>query len=111
VPALYSSAKLVLSVHGVWHRAMDVPTSRLWEATACGAAVLSDPLPTAQALFEDTILWSEGGEDLRRKAEYYLAHEEERRSLAARARQLVLSRYTFDHHARRILHYLGVSGE
>lgn len=107
VPALYSSAKLVLSCHTPWHRTNDVPTSRLWEATCCGAAVISDRLPTAETLFADTIAFTAGGEEMVEVARLLLAHDDLRRSLAARARERVEAGLTFAHHARRILDFLG----
>jgi glycosyltransferase involved in cell wall biosynthesis len=108
VPALYSSCDLVLSCHTPWHRLNDVPTSRLWEATCCGAAILSDRLPTAEKLFGDTIIFSDGGDELARAAQMLLAQPELRRSLAQRARQRVVAGLTFDHHAARMLQFLGV---
>ncbi|MBI2299552.1 MAG: glycosyltransferase [Armatimonadetes bacterium] len=106
VPALYSSSKLVLSCHSPWHRNHDVPTSRLWEATCCGALVLSDPLPTAETLFGDTLVFSAGGEELAEVAAILLEHDELRRARAAAARERVLAGLTFDRHARRVLDFL-----
>ena len=106
VPALYSSARIILSTHPQWHRLMDVPTSRLWEAAACSAFIISDKLPTARQLFGDTIVWTDGWDDLREKVRYYLEHEEERKQVAQEAYQLVLSQYTFDHWANKIMGFV-----
>ncbi|MBI5835047.1 MAG: glycosyltransferase [Armatimonadetes bacterium] len=106
VPALYSSCSLVLSAHTAWHRNNDVPTSRLWEATCCGAAILSDRVPTAEKLFGDTIAFTNGGAELAELAQLLLDHGDLRRRLANRARERVVAGLTFDHHARRILDFL-----
>jgi spore maturation protein CgeB len=103
VPALYSSAKLVLSCHTAWHRDHDVPTSRLWEATCCGAALLSDRLPTAEKLFADGIAFTDGGDEMVALTTELLAHDDLRRTMARVARERVQAGLTFDHHARRIL--------
>jgi spore maturation protein CgeB len=106
VPTLYSSAQIVLSMHTAWHRDNDVPTSRLWEALACEAFVISDKVPTAQQLFGETIVWTDGGPELAEQVAYYLAHPERRAAKAQAGRQLVSGRYSFDQQARRILDFL-----
>ena len=107
VPALYSSSDLVLSCHTAWHRVNDVPTSRLWEATCCGAPVISDKVPTAERLFAHAIAFTDGGRDLVDEAAALLADPEQRRGLAEAARERVDAGLTFRHHARRILDFLG----
>ncbi|MCC7492267.1 MAG: glycosyltransferase [Fimbriimonadaceae bacterium] len=106
VPAVYSSSKLVLSCHTPWHRLNDVPTSRLWEATCCGACVLSDRLPTAEKLFGETLVFSQGGAELAAFAQALLADDAGRQALAHAARERVEAGLTFRHHARRILDFL-----
>lgn len=106
VPALYSSCDLVLSCHSPWHREHDVPTSRLWEATCCGATVLSDHLPTAAGLFGDSIVFTRGGDEMLELATALLAEPDLRAGLARAARTRVAAGLTFDHHARRILDFL-----
>ena len=86
VPKVYSSAKIVLSVHKSWHARMDIPTTRLWEATACGAAVVSDPVSLGKQIFGDAIVWSEGGRDLVEKVQFLLENDGARQALKARAR-------------------------
>jgi len=89
VSTLYSSAKIVLAYHTDWHREYNVLTTRIWEALACGAFVISDDLPMARDILGDTVVWTEGGEDLADKIEYYLEHEQERGAIAARGHELV----------------------
>jgi len=103
VPALYSSSKIILSAHTAWHRNMDVPTSRLWEALACEAFVVSDKLPTAMNIFGDTIAWTDGGEHLKELVAYYLENDNQRQQMAQKGRKLILENYTFEHHAKRIM--------
>lgn len=102
VPALYGSAKIVLSVHGDGHFAADMPTSRIFEAAACECAILSDLLPTGREIFGDAICWTTGGADAREKAVALLGDEARRVEMGRRARETLIASYTFDAHARRI---------
>jgi hypothetical protein len=102
VPQLYSSAKVVLSIHGDAHTRADMPTSRLFEAAACECAILSDELPTAKQIFGDAVCWTEGGHDLQEKLIGLLRDDARRENLARAARAVFLRSGTFDAQATRI---------
>ncbi len=107
VPKIYSSAKVVLSVHKEWHAKMDIPTTRLWEATACGAALISDPIPLGRRVFGDAVLWSEGGADLVEKVRYLLDNDAARAALKAKARLHALRTGGFQSQAALLLSRYG----
>lgn len=83
-----------------------MPTSRLWEATLCGAPIISDRLETAETLFGDTICFTDGGDDMVAKVAALLSDDSRRLAQAAAARERVGAGLTFDHHARRMLDFL-----
>jgi spore maturation protein CgeB len=43
------------------------------------------------------------------KVAYYLAHEDERRELARRARARALREHTYEHRVRQVLHTVGLA--
>lgn len=52
VPMIYSSSKIVLNLHMSSHRSEGVITSRIYEALACGARVMSDSVMCSDEFFE-----------------------------------------------------------
>ncbi|MBM4284057.1 MAG: glycosyltransferase [Deltaproteobacteria bacterium] len=103
VPALYSSAAIILSTHTAWHRRHNVPTSRLWEALGCDGVVVSDHLPWAEELFGDAVVWTGGFDDLREKVAYLLAHPEERERIKGKGRRLIDRRLSFNHYLPQLV--------
>ena len=102
----YSSCKILLNDHWEDMRDMDFPSNRLFDALACGAFVISDKIPSAETLFEGNIITYDDVDDLGQKVEYYLAHEEERKALAKKGKELVLKNHTFDNRVETILETL-----
>lgn len=102
VPTLYSSAKIVLSTHALWHTVSGIPTSRFWEALACEAVVVSDRVRFAEQIFGNTVVWTEGFNDVREKVAYLLAHDDEREALRGRGRKIVEGRMTFQAYAPKL---------
>lgn len=114
VADLYSSSDIVLSHHVQWHKHNDVPTSRLFEAALCGCCIVSDYLPTGEALFGDTVVWVKDDERdvLPDIVAGLLADDALRGELGVSACQHVLSDLTFEKHAPRLLDWLAeVDGE
>ena len=73
---------------------------RVFEAMACGSLVLTDDRSDASACFVDgvEIVIYRDADDLRRKAEYFLTHEHERRAIARAGMKRVHEEHTY--HAR-----------
>jgi len=62
---------------------------RVIEAAACGAFQLSDYREELVDLFGDSVAVYSDADDLSMKIRYYLEHEEERNSMASRAKEIV----------------------
>lgn len=95
---IYAAAGIVIVVH---YQDGKVPcyqaSPKLYEAMACGAFVLCDAQKDAMTLFRDgehVVFFRNTGE-LKEKADYYLAHPEERSRIAAQGRQEVITRHTY----------------
>lgn len=102
-PAFYCSSPITLSVtRGAMARLGHCPSGRLFEAAACGVAVISDPWPGLERFFapNEEILVAERAEDV-------LAALDRSRDEIARigraARARALSSHTADHRAERLL--------
>jgi len=88
-------------------------TMRVFEASACGALVLTDAVSNGLAdLFEvgrQLVTYSDDA-DLLAKADYYLRHEDERRAIAEAGQRRTLASHTYLHRARDILEAVGGPG-
>lgn len=102
----YSSCKILLNDH--WNDMIDedFPSNRLFDALSCGTFVISDDIPSANTLFEGTIVTYNDVEDLNKKIDYYLTHEDERIEIAKKGQKIVLENHTFDHRIKKILSVL-----
>lgn len=102
----YSSCKILLNDHWDDMRDEDFPSNRLFDALACGAFVISDKIPSADTLFEKSIVTYESIDDLNEKLNYYLTHEDERFRIAEKGKKIVLEKHTFDKRVCEILSVL-----
>jgi spore maturation protein CgeB len=105
---IYSASKITLSIHYLSpdpqfpaHQA----STRVFEAMACGAFVLTDRQKDVLALFRDGehLACFSDGADLDRKIAYYLEHADERLRIAAAGRAEVLRHHTYAHRVSRLL--------
>lgn len=99
----YSSCKILLNDHWEEMKNLDFPSNRIFDSLACGAFVISDKIPSADTLFDGAVVTYEGVDDLNNKITYYLDHEDERRKLAEKGKEIVLKNHTFDNRADVIL--------
>ena len=100
-----SRAKLAVNVRGTgWD------TLRFWEMLAMGTAVLSQKLPLVlpePPVDREHLVWLRSDvEDLRERADYYLAHDAEREAIARQGRAWVLAHHTHLARARQLLEVL-----
>ncbi|MCD6288776.1 MAG: glycosyltransferase, partial [Candidatus Hydrogenedentes bacterium] len=81
---------------------------RLFEIAACGGFQLTDARAGFDSLFEPEteIVTFTDAVDLRRKVEYYLEHEDERRAIAERARKRAVSEHTYDRRLKEMLAFI-----
>lgn len=99
LPDAYSSARFVVDDTAGPTRPYGAVNSRVFDALAAGALVLSDNVAGLHELFDDDFpVWNDG-DDLRRIAREFADDPERRATLVERYRQQVLERHTY---ARRV---------
>ncbi|MDQ2103335.1 glycosyltransferase family protein [Azospirillum isscasi] len=101
--AYYSNAKIVLNDHWPDMKREGFVSNRVFDAGACGAAIVSDDIVGLQDIFGESIITYDGPEDLQRKVESLLSDEDVLRSIGERLRQIILAEHTFEHRVRDIL--------
>jgi spore maturation protein CgeB len=102
-PRFYCATKFTLNVTRPEMRALGYsPSVRLFEAGACGAAIISDVWPGLDTVLVpgEEILLAETCEDVLRVLDE--TSEEERRRLGAAARRRVLAEHTADRRVERL---------
>ena len=90
----YSSAKIVLNDTKKNMRDFGFMTTRLYDATASGAFVISDYIPEIAETYGDAVPMWKTKKELINLCEYYLNHPEERKEKALRAQQITLTNFT-----------------
>ena len=101
---IYKATRVNLNIQGTALQIFGV-SERVFEIMACGAFVLSKSYPDLLTLFarSGAVDVFSDADDLRKKIGYYLAHDDERREIAARARALVMAEHTYRHRVTRLL--------
>lgn len=101
--AAYAGAGVLLNDHWDSMRAHGFLSNRLFDGSAAGAPILTDPVAGLAEVFGDTIPTVASAEALAAEAQAILADRQAARARALRARDLVLAAHTFDHRARTIV--------
>jgi GT2 family glycosyltransferase/spore maturation protein CgeB/predicted nucleic acid-binding Zn-ribbon protein len=102
LPAIYSSAKLVLDDTSGPTLPYGAVNSRVFDALAAGTLPITNCEAGVRELFGPEFpVWSDA-ESLRAQIDALLGDEERREALARRFRGEVLSRHTYAHRARRL---------
>ena len=85
---------------------------RVWDIMACGGFVLTNFQAELPAYFEDGMhmAWFGSIDDMRRKADYYLAHDDERRQIAEQGRRFVMQNHTYRNRIEVIFNILEKEG-
>lgn len=99
----YGSCKILLNDHWDSMRENGFLSNRLFDGSAAGAFIMTDPVRGLSSVFGDAIETVESAEELQEKVSYYLDNEPVRRRKIEEAREIVLSGHTFDHRADRII--------
>lgn len=107
---IYNAARILVNLQSTTYQ-VDGVTCRPFEVAACGGFCLSEPKKDLATFFVpgEEIVTFEDAADLRQKAAYYLAHEDERRAIAARARARALREHTYEHRARQVAAAVGMA--
>jgi len=101
VGEVYSQSKIVFNTS----IAGDV-TMRVFEGTAAGALVLTDPVQNGFAeLFKpgQEVVVYQDDEDLVARVQYYLEHSQEREAIASAGRTRTLAEHTYQHRVQTII--------
>lgn len=95
----YSAADIVLNDHWDDMRYEGFLSNRLYDALACGAFVISDPVDGIETEFDGAVVTYHARAELEPLIARYVDDPAERRRLAAHGRAIVLKRHTFDQRA------------
>jgi len=106
VPSLYSSVKINLNCTHQDCVDWDVITLRTFEVLACKGFLITDKVPIAEKTMQDCMVFTEGGNDLTKKIEYYLDNEKERESFAQRGYEYTLQHASLESRMNNLLSYI-----
>lgn len=95
--ALYGAATVCVNVHA--HGEYD-SNMRAFEVTACGGFLITEDRPLVHELFrvadpDREVVVYDGAEDLARKVDHYLRHDDEREAIAARGHARCLRDHSY----------------
>lgn len=101
---IYRKSRIVFNT-----AAVDDINMRCFEATATGAFLLTEWVPTLKECFEDGkhLITFRTIEDAIAKAHYYLAHEDEREEIAKAGMEHTLAHHTYQHRVSEMLKIAG----
>jgi spore maturation protein CgeB len=102
MPAVYSSTRVVVDDANSVTKGWGSVNSRVFDALAAGALVITNGETGAAELFDRQLPTYRSAEGLQSLLHRYLSDEEERRQLVAQLRERVLSRHTYRHRARSL---------
>ncbi len=102
-----------LAIHTDSHRQANVPSMRLFEATAAGAIVIADSMAFAREHYGDSVLWVDVDRPVRDVADQIIAHvdwarnnPEDASRLAARANRIFAERFDLTSQLARLPAFL-----
>jgi glycosyltransferase involved in cell wall biosynthesis len=110
LPAYYSAADVVLNDHWDDMRDQGFLSNRLYDASACGACVVTDHVDGLDEVFGGAVRSYRRPAELRTEVAALLADAGRRCDLGARSREAVLSSHTFDHRVDALLASLAPGG-
>jgi hypothetical protein len=107
----YGSCKILLNDHWDSMRENGFLSNRLFDGSAAGAFIITDPVRGLSSVFGDAIETVESADELEEKVSFYLNNEPARHRKIEEAREIVLSGHTFDHRAEQIIETYGALAE
>jgi spore maturation protein CgeB len=105
---IFAGSRVNLNLHSAEHvdgfdPQPDYLNPRTFELAACEAFQLVDERTPLRAVFgDDEVVSFASVTELRERVRHYLAHDDERRAIAARARRRALAGHTYAHRVQRI---------
>jgi spore maturation protein CgeB len=99
----FNAAKIVLNI--MHYAEIEGVNQRLFEATGCGAFLITGWNPALPELFEpeEEVVTFRSRRELKEKVDYYLAHPEERQEIAERGYARAHREHTYEERLRRML--------
>ncbi|MBL7196671.1 MAG: glycosyltransferase [Candidatus Omnitrophica bacterium] len=104
---IYNASDITLDIHiffGTNNKAFDI-NPRVFEATACGAFVLTNENPYLADLYEidKEIVCYKSKQELREKIKYYLKHPDQRKTIAQKGQQKAHREHTYEKRLQKII--------
>lgn len=101
---MYSGTRIALNIQRT-ETTLTTTTSRMWEATACGAMLLTEKVSGIDLAFEvgKEVICYENQKDLREKVMFYLNNEEIRRKVTSRGQARCTRDHTVSNRLRKII--------
>lgn len=106
MPILYTNSKVCLNVHILEHNNAGTINGRIFEVALCGGFLISDSSWATKEIFGDSVITTEGDEDLVNKLSYFLENEEERKKRGTEGRKIALNAHTYEHRIEVVLDYI-----
>lgn len=106
VPVLYASSKINLNCTAQDCVDWDVITLRTFEVLACRGFLITDKTPAAEAEMKGCAVFTDGGDDLKDKINYYLTHEEERLAIIEKGYQYATKHASIESRMKKLMAYL-----
>lgn len=110
LPRLYAGHLLLLNDHWDSMRVNGFLSNRLFDGSAVGTPILTDPVAGLAEIFGDTIATAATAEEFAAHVRSCLKAPEAWLARAARAREIVLAAHTFDHRAAILARQIGQAG-
>lgn len=102
MPKIYHNTKIVIDDANHVTKAFGAVNSRVFDALAAGALVMTNGVIGANETFEGLLPSFETEEDFNQKLKFYLENDNERKELVAKLQTFVLKNHTYDARAIRL---------
>ncbi|MBE9187208.1 glycosyltransferase [Microcoleus sp. LEGE 07076] len=99
----YSKCQILLNDHWDTMRQEGFLSNRLFDASACGTFIISDPVRGLEEVLGDCIEIYQSPQELVTKILYYKNNPDERHRKAKTAQDSVIKNHTFDHRAKQFI--------
>ncbi len=106
VPILYSSSLINLNCTAQDCVNWDVITLRIYEVLACKGFLITDEVPLSATSLDGCAVFTEGGEDLNEKIEYFLERPLLRDEISENGHQTVIKNASISARANELKNYL-----
>jgi len=109
---LYSASKITINIQREYDGIAHSTVMRTFEATGCGIMLLAEWRQDLETLFAvgEELQTFQSPDELKRKVEYYLKNETERKAIAARGRLRAITDHTYQKRMEEILHIVQSGG-